>query len=68
MSLADINETNHDEDLSFFVSSTVSPTYILEALGAPIPPELHPTPVVELPTPNSASTIPYPAVIILQQI
>ena len=52
MSLADIKETQHDEDSSLpsdslpnQVSSTVSPTYILEALGAPIPPELVPNPL-----------------------
>ena len=67
MSLADIKETQHDEDSSLpsdslpnQVSSTVSPTYILEALGAPIPPELVPNPVVQLPPPNFASTIPWP--------
>ena len=67
MSLADINEKNHDEDpslpsdiLPYQVSSSVSPTYVLEALGAPIPPELLPTPVVEFLDPNFASTVPYP--------
>jgi len=67
MSLADIKETQHDHDSSLpsdslpnQVSSTVSLTYILEALGAPIPSELLPTPAVELPTPNFASTVPYP--------
>ena len=33
------------ENLPNRISSTVSPTYILEALGSPIPPELLPTPV-----------------------
>jgi len=67
MSLADIKESQHDEDSSLpsdnlpnQVSSTVSPTYILEALCAPIPPELIPNPVVQLPPPNFASTVPWP--------
>ena len=68
ISFADIKETHHDEysslssdSLPHQVSSTVSPTYILEALGAPILPELLPTPAVELPTPNFPSTVPYPS-------
>ena len=47
------------ENLPNQISSTVSPTYILEALGTPIPPQLLPTPVVEISTPNFASTVPY---------
>ena len=49
------------ENLPYQISSTVSPTYILEALGAPIPSELLPTPGVEVPIPNFASTEPYQA-------
>ena len=64
MSLADINETNHAKDpslpsdsLPYQFPSTASPTYILQALGAPIPPEILPTtttPVVEFPAPSFA--------------
>ena len=67
VSTIDLTEMDHSEDPSLpsenlrnQISSTVSPTYILEALGAPIPPELFPTPVFEIPTPNFASTVPYP--------
>ena len=62
MSTIDIDEMDNSEDPSLpaenlpnQISSTVSPTYILEALGAPIPPEILPTPVVTVPTPNFAS-------------
>ena len=67
ISTIDLTEMDHSEDPSLpsdnlpdQISSTVSPTYILEALGAPIPPELLPPPVVEIPTPNFASTISWP--------
>ena len=47
--------------LHAIVSSTVSFTYIFEALCAPIPPSLLPTPVVEVPIPNFATTVLYPS-------
>jgi len=66
MSTIDINEMNNSDypslpldNLPNQISSTVSPTYILEALDAPIHPEILPTPVVTVPTPNFASTVPY---------
>ena len=65
MSLANIKETQHDQGSSLpsdslpnQVSSTVSPTYILEALGAPTPPELLPTTVAVLTTTVSYPTYP----------
>ena len=67
MSLTNINETNLPDDpylpmatIPDIMSSTVSSTYILETLGAPIPPALLHTPVVEVSIPNFASTVPYP--------
>jgi len=66
MSTIDIDEMDNSdypslpaENLPNQISSTVSPTYILEALGAPIPPEILPTPLVTFPTPNFTSTVPY---------
>ena len=35
---------SEDPSLPYQISTTVSPTYLLEALDAPIPPELLPTP------------------------
>ena len=67
VSTIDLTEMDHSEDPSLpsdnlpnQISSPVSPTYILEALGALISPELLPPPVVEIPTPNFASTVPWP--------
>ena len=67
ISTIDIDEMDHSEDPSLpmenlpnLISSTVSPTYILEAPGAPIPPELLPTPVAEVPILNLASTETFP--------
>ena len=48
------------ENLPNRIPSTVSPTYIPVALGAPIPPDLLPIPVVEVPTLNLAITETFP--------
>ena len=56
MDLSEDPSSLPSENLRYQISS--SPTYILEALGA-IPPELLPTPVVEVPIPNFASTVLY---------
>jgi len=66
--LTNINETSLPEDpyilvdmstLPDIMSSTESSISILETLGAPIPPALLHTPVIEVPIPNFATIAPY---------